>query len=129
MSKQKPQMEPSINRVRLEKLTIFEITEAELEALEQGSPESLHLNLGIATLSVAISFLISLLTTSIDDTKTFCVFVIICGIGFIAGSTFGLLWWQSRKRLKNVAQEIRSRMPPEGIQEAALKEKPGDLPT
>ncbi len=114
---QKPQLDPAIHRVRLDKLTIFEITEAELEALERGSPESLYLNLAIAALSIAASFLIALLTTKIEDVRTFCVFVIVCGLGFIAGITLGLLWWQSRRSLKNVARDIRSRMPPEGVQE------------
>jgi len=115
----KSQLDPAIHRVRLDRLTIFEITEAELVALERGSPESLFLNLAIAALSVASSFLAALLSTTIDATRTFCVFVIVCSIGFLAGLTFALLWWQSRRSLKNVAREIRSRMPPEGVQEDA----------
>ena len=87
----KSKLDPAIHRIRLDRLTIFEITEAELEALERGSPESLYLNLGIASLSFGASFLISLLTTTIGDTKTFCVFVIVCTAGFIAGLTFALL--------------------------------------
>lgn len=121
----KPQLDPAIHRVRLDRLTIFEITEAELEALERGSPESLFLNLGIAALSIASSFLIALQTTRIDDTKAFCVFVVVCVIGFVAGITFGFLWWQSRRSLKNVAREIRSRMPPEGVQEDAGTQEKG----
>jgi hypothetical protein len=115
--RRKTELDPAIHRVRLDKLTIFEITEAELEALERGSPESLYLNLGIAALSIASSFLISLLTTTIADTQTFCVFVIICAVGFVAGVTFALLWWLSRRSLKKVARDMRNRMPPEGIQE------------
>ena len=113
----KAQLDPAIQRVRLDKLTIFEITEAELEALERGSPKSLFLNLAISAISVSTSFLISLVTTTIADTRTFCVFVIVCAVGGIAGFTFGLLWWQSRRSLRHVAAEIRSRMPVEGIQE------------
>ena len=123
MSKQKLQLDPAIHRVRLETLTIVEITEAELEALEHGSPESLHLSLGIAAISIAVSFLISLLTTTIDDIKTFCVFVIVCVVGFIASLTFSLLWWQSRRKMKNVLCAIRNRMPPEGIQDGPNQEK------
>lgn len=81
MSKRKTELAPAIHRVPLDKLTIFEITEAELEALEQGSPESLHFNLGIAALSVASSFLIAWCTTTIEDLRTFCVFVIVTAIG------------------------------------------------
>ena len=110
-------LDPAIHRVRLDKLTIFEITEAELEALERGSPESLYLNLGVGVASIAISFSIALLSTEIQSTKTFCFFVIVMVVGYIAALTFGLLWWQSRRSLKTVAQEIRRRRAPEGIQE------------
>lgn len=101
---------PAINRVPLGTLNVFEITEAELDALERGSPESLFFNLGIAAFSIGCSFLISLLTTTIDNTRTFCVFVIVCTIGFVSGITFALLWWLSRRSVRNVAKEIRSRM-------------------
>ncbi len=117
MSKAKPSLDPAIHRVRVEKLTIFEITEGELEALERGSPESLFLNMGVATSSVAISFLVTLTTTSIANLGVFCVFVILCVVGSLAGITFGLLWWRSRTTVRNVSREIRSRMVPEGIQE------------
>ena len=115
MSDRPSQLAPAIHRVPLDKLTIYEITEAELDALESGSPESLFLNLAIAAISTALSFFTALLTTSISDLKIFCVFVIVCVVGFVAGASFGMLWWQSRRTLRNVAREIRKRKPPEGI--------------
>lgn len=111
-------LDPAIHRVRLERLTIYEITEAELESLERGSPESLFLNLGIAALSIATSFLLAIGTTTIESTRTFCLFVIVCVICYIAALLFGLLWWQSRHSVRNVAREIRNRKPPEGVQES-----------
>jgi len=116
------QLEPTIEWVPLGKLTVFHVSEAELDALERGSTESLFLNLGIATLSIAISLLISLLSADIPSTKTFTVFVVVCTVCFIGGVMFVLLWWQSRKSLKKVAQEIRNRKPPEGIQEDGATE-------
>lgn len=113
------QLDPAIHRVRLDKLTIFEITEAELEALERGSPESLHLNLAVGVISIAISFSIALATTEIQSIKTYCFFVIVTVVGYVAAITFGLLWWQSRRSLKTVAQEIRRRIKQEGIQEGS----------
>jgi hypothetical protein len=103
--------------VRLEKLTIYEITEAELEALEQGSPESLFLNLCIATVSIATSFFLALLTNTFESNRVYCVFVVVCVIGLLAAVTFGLLWWKSRHSVRSVAREIRRRKPPEGVQE------------
>ncbi len=60
-------LDPAIHRVRLDKLRIFEISEAELEALERGSPDSIFLNLAIAVLSVAISFSVTIATTKIEN--------------------------------------------------------------
>jgi len=110
------QLDPAIHRVRLDKLTIFEITEAELEALERGSPESLYLNLAIGVSSVAASFSTALATTEIASIRTFSVFVVVTVVGYLAGATFALLWWQSRRSLRSVASDIRNRRTPEGIQ-------------
>ena len=110
-------LDPAIHRVRLDKLTIFEITEAELEALERGSPESLFLNLAVGVISIAISFTIALATTEIQSIKTFCFFVIVTVVCYLGAITFGFLWWQSRRSLRTVAQEIRRRRVPEGVQE------------
>ena len=118
MSARRSKFDPTIDRVRLDKLTIFEITEAELDALEQGSTESIFFNLAVAAVSITTSFLVSILTTSIENDRTFIVFVVICAIGFVSSLTFMLLWWRMRKSLKKVAQEIRSRKPPEGIPES-----------
>jgi len=115
---------PAIHRARLDKLSIFEISESELETLERGSPDALFLNLAIFVLSVAISFSIAIATTTIESTRVFIVFVIVTVIGYIAGISFGLLWWRSYKSVKSVAKQIRSRLPPEGVRapESANKE-------
>ena len=112
-------LDPAIDRVRLDTLRIFEISEAELEALERGSPESLFLNLASSVLSVAASFSVAPAPTKIESTRTFCVFVIITCIGYVAGVTFAVLWLISRRSLKSVSARIRSRMTPRGIQEAS----------
>ncbi len=107
---------PAIRRARLERMSIFEVSESELETLERGSPNSLFLNLAIFVLSTAISFSVSLSTTTVASERTFNVFVIIMVAGYIAGVTFALLWYRSHKSLKSVIAEIRSRLPPEGVQ-------------
>lgn len=119
MTRRKTQLEPAIHRIPLGRLRIFEITEAELEALERGSPESLFLNLAIAVLSIATSFLITLTTTKIDNDRTFSTFVIVTSVGFVSGLTFGLLWFRLRRSVTSVAAIIRDRIPPEGVQEQA----------
>jgi hypothetical protein len=78
------------------------------------------LNLAIAVISIAVSFSITLATTDIQSNRTFYFFVIVTVVGYLAAITFALLWWQSRRSLKSVAQEIRRRARiQEGIQQAA----------
>lgn len=100
---------PVINHVPLAELTVYHITEAELDALEQGSSESLFLNLAIAFLSTATSFLCSLLTTDITSDRVFYVFVIVTVACFIAGLTMGLFWWRFRRNTTSVVDTIRAR--------------------
>lgn len=106
---------PAIRRARLDRLSIFEVSESELETLERGSPNSLFLNLAIFVFSIAISFSVTLATTTIASIRTFNVFVIVTIVGYIAGITFGQLWWRSHKSVTSVVKQIRSRLPPEGV--------------
>lgn len=54
---------PRIIRGRVDSLSLYEITETELDTLERGSPYSIHLNFGVFLLTLGLSFLTSLLTT------------------------------------------------------------------
>jgi len=116
MTHDEQHLAPSIDFVPLGTLTVFAITQAELDALERGSPESLYLNLAVGVSSAAVSFSVALATTKIESIRTFCFFVNVTVIGYLAAITFGLLWWQARRSLKTVAQEIRQRRIPKGIQ-------------
>lgn len=77
---------PAIRRVRIQQLTIYEISEEELKALEAGSPVSLHLNFAVFLLSVAVSFAIALATTTFTNDRAFLTFVLV----FIVASVIGL---------------------------------------
>lgn len=107
---------PAIRRARLGTLTIYEISEAELETIERGSPESLFLNFSIFLLSVAISFSVSLATTTITSNRTFQVFVIITVIGYLSGLILLAMWWRSYKSTRSITDTIRKRLLPEGEQ-------------
>lgn len=106
---------PAIRRARIERLDIYEISEAELQILERGSPESLFLNFAIFLISVAASFLVALLTTEIQSVRVFNVFVIVTVIGFVAGAVLLLLWARYRRSTTTIFAQIRRRMPPEGV--------------
>jgi hypothetical protein len=114
--KDRQRLAPAIHYVPIDKLTLYIISEDELDALERGTPDSIYLNLAIFVSSVALSFSIALTTTEIHSIKTFCFFVIITAVGYLAAITFGLLWYLSRRSLMTVAKQIRRRRVPEGEQ-------------
>lgn len=114
---QRRSLDPAIHRVRLDKIKIFDVKEDELDALERGSPDSVLLNVAIFTLSTGASFFISLLTTQIESIFTFCVFVIVTIVSFLASVVLLLLWWRCRKQTGSIIAGIREReVVPEGIQ-------------
>lgn len=108
---------PEIRRGRFDRLTIYEVSETELEIIEKGSPSSLYLNFSIFLLSTGTTFLIALFTTNIASVKVFSVFVIITVIGFILGLLLLILWLRTRKSVSATVCLIKRRLPPEGVQE------------
>jgi hypothetical protein len=116
---------PEIRRARFEKLTIYEVSEAELDILAKGSPDSTYLDFSIGLLSAAIAFSITLATTKIESNRTFTVFIIGVIIGYLFGFLFLLLWWKNHTSVSSVVKSIRSRLPPEGnvltVNESILK--------
>ena len=107
--------EIQVNRARLGAITLYDVTEEELEIIERGSPSSNYLNFAIALLSVAISFCITLLTTKIEDDRTFNIFVIVCIVSAIAGIFLLFMWWRTSASSKDIFKRIRSRKNPEEV--------------
>lgn len=106
---------PRIRRAKYDSLSIYEITEDELDALQKGSTESLFLNFAVFTITTATAFLIALLTTTITNNRTFEVFVIITVLGFLSGIILIVLWLRERRSSKSVCQKIRARMKEEKL--------------
>lgn len=107
-----------IRRGRVDSLSLYEITEHELNTLENGSPSSLFLNFSLLLLTTATSFLISLLTTTISSDRTHAVFVILVVVGYILGLLLGIIWWRTRQSISAITKRIRGRIPPEEQAEA-----------
>jgi len=106
--------QPEIRRARFDTLTIYEVSDSELEILEQGSPDSILLNFSIFLLSTAISFTITLLSTTIQSNRTYTCFVASTVVGYVVGVLLLLLWWRNRKSVSKTVDAIRKRLPPEG---------------
>jgi hypothetical protein len=108
------ELQPEIRRARIGKLTIYEISEAELNALEAGSPSSLLLNFAIFLLSIAISFMTTLVTLDVPAGKTFVFFLTTTIVGFVGSAVLFLLWLMTYRTVSSVASLIRKRLPPDG---------------
>lgn len=109
MTQTEHQTEPRIRFAKVDSICIYQITESELSALEEGSPGSTYLNLAIFFTSTAIGFLVSLLLTKIEPDRLFTVFVVVTVGGFIAGSILFCLWIKACMSTTPVAKKIRER--------------------
>jgi hypothetical protein len=96
-------------------LVLYEITGDEVELLENETLiVSEDFSFALAALSVAISFAITLATTTIESDRTFTVFCLFVIVGFIATLFFGVRWFRGRKKVKSVLKRIRERSGPLG---------------
>jgi hypothetical protein len=101
---------PEILRARLASVTIYEITEDELNSLSRGTSGSIYSDLAIAFWSIAVSFLACLLTTKMDP-NVFIVFVIIVAVAAAAGFILSAIWWRTRKTTRGLIETIKRRRP------------------
>lgn len=101
--------ETRVRRARLEFFTIYEVTEGELNSLERGTNSDLYLQFSIFCLSVFVSFFISLLSGTFID-RIVNIFVCITFVSFIIGVLLLFLWYRTRKRKKDVINDIRNRL-------------------
>jgi hypothetical protein len=100
-----------IKRHKFDSLTLYEITETELEIIEKGSPSSIYLNFAIFLISIASSFLISLLTANYDNKQNvFIVFLLITIIGFVIGLLLIALWLKTKNDFNQTIKKIKDRV-------------------
>jgi hypothetical protein len=115
---------PEIRRARIGQLTIFDVTESELDIVEKGSPDSIYLNFAIFLLSTAISLTVVLLTTVINSNRVLMVFVVCIVVGYSGGALLLLLWCRSRNSVTDCIRAIRKRQPPDGFAKPFSKDEP-----
>ncbi len=100
-----------VKRARYDSLELFDVSENELTTIERGSPSSTYLNFAIFLLSIAISFLTTLLTVDLKENQTlFTVFTVICVLGFMVGLILIGIWYRSKNEFDEVLKKIRDRM-------------------
>ncbi|HMO03842.1 MAG TPA: hypothetical protein PKC67_02860 [Kiritimatiellia bacterium] len=103
----------TVRRGRVDSLTVYDVTESELQDLERGTPGNLYLNFAIFLLSIAVSFFVALFSTEIKSTRTFCVFVIVAVIGGVGGLVLLAIWKKSKETTSIIIDRIKKRVPKE----------------
>ncbi len=106
---------PEIVRAAIDKLTIYEISDAELLSLERGYPGSILLNFAIFLLSVAVTVSVALLTTTVNSERLFDIFFLVLLVGYLFGFFFAILWARSFLSSPRVSKTIRERLRAEGL--------------
>ena len=98
-------------------LTIYSISDEELNALSKGLHLPLYLNFSIFFLSFSGSLIGSMLPTILGQTSIskwiWCIFILAC-VFFIAGIVLLIIWISRGKKVNEVLKEIKTRKPSEG---------------
>lgn len=118
----------TVNRAKYDSITLYEISEEELDIVERGSPSSNYLNFALVLLTIFVSFLISLLLNNIQG-KKFTFFLIVTVITAVVGVILLILWLLSYKSSKRVFSKIRSRKNVEKVREIIAEEQVIDAAT
>lgn len=105
----------------VESVDLYEVKDSELDILEKGSPADIQFNFAIFLISIAISFLTTLLTTDIVNSTTKTVFIILTVLGFIGAAYLFISWWFNHTSLKRVCKKIRDRIPSEAEKPVSLE--------
>jgi hypothetical protein len=101
---------PKIRRGSVSSLSLYELTDYELDVLEQGSPAGLFLNFSIFLISIGISLGVTVTTTSITDDRLFMFYTIISIVGLVLGILLLGLWYRTRRSVFGVCTKIRGRI-------------------
>lgn len=101
---------PIIKRGSLTSLSIYEVTDYELDILESGGPSSLYLNFSIFLISIGVSFFITLMTTEIPKEKTYNFFLVSTILSLIIGVILLIIWRKSHASTTNLCVKIRGRI-------------------
>jgi hypothetical protein len=118
------QGETTIDRHYIESIKTYEISEDQLMIVESGSSGGTALNFCIALYSIDISFIVSLLTTTIGNVAILSFFWVIISVTSILGTFFLITWLKSRKSSKSIFEKIRKQKSTRVIRDNALADEP-----
>lgn len=99
-----------VRKSHVEYVNIYEVTENELSALENGGQSTLMFEIAISLLSIAITCIVALLTSTFgNDTikNAFLFAAIACAL---VGVVLIILGWKGRQSVSDVVKQIKSRL-------------------
>jgi len=98
-----------VRRGRMDSIDIYDVTENELQELERGGEGGNYLNFALTLFSIAASFSIAAATTNTTDRQFYVFLIVIVGTA-LAALIFGVIWWNNRRTVRDLAGKIRGRM-------------------
>lgn len=101
-----------VRRGRVDSFTTYDVTEWELEALKQGAPASLLLNFAIASLSVCITLVVTLVTVTITTPLAYAAFIGSTIATGGLGMALFIYWWRTYRGIDEIVGRIQARLPP-----------------
>lgn len=100
-----------VKRCKFDSLTIYEVSESELDTIEKGTPTSIYLNFAIFLLSTSVAFFASLLTNDYSNKQNaFIVFLLITIVGFVVGTFLMILWLRTKNDFDQTIKKIKDRI-------------------
>lgn len=119
---------PIVRYAPLGELKVYEISEAELEKLENGPPGQIHLNFALALLPAALTVLVALQTAQMPNDRVYLGYWIAFWLLSVQGLFSLARWLMTKGSLKSLVSEIRARMPDRpGIPEQVLPAQNTDV--
>ena len=104
---------PPLRVAQLGELNAYVVYEHELDSLNKldddltkEPPESIYLNFALFLFPISVSFLISLLTTTIRSNRLYELFVIISVLTFILSIILFALWMRDRRSYRIIRQNL-----------------------
>jgi len=95
---------------KVDSLTVYEITDFELDQLEQGENLNIDFNIAIFLLSMGLSYLSVLFTVSFNSNVLLFISIAVTLIGIIGGIIMLISWYIRRKPTKKLVLKIKNRL-------------------
>lgn len=100
---------PKIERASIGSITIYEVTDLELDVLKKGDDGGIKLASASFCLSAFLSLLITILTCTLDTQFKRGFFVASCIFFGLIGIALSLMWWSSQKHTDSIYRMIKKR--------------------